>query len=284
MPAPSSSIVTLYIFRLSAAWAGAPSASAASRTGTAAQTASSHVTPPWSKTSRSGGVKHPRAALSTARSWTFVHASEGEQLPAEDRHRRVAAGDAADAAAAPRARAAELHVGDRRSRSPSARLVLVLGERPREVAVEDVAARERQLVLQVERGLGLQARARRRAPRSRQSSIGSASTRVERPQRGRRAPRGVPPRGRARTAGRACAARTASACGRRTPGAEDGRVGQRVAVDLARQQRRHAAGGASRVRGLELRVALVDVERAGERLLGRAPSRRAAAAAATAAC
>jgi hypothetical protein len=45
--------------------------------------------------------------------------------------------------------AAEVGVGDRRFRCPGADLVVALGERPGEVAVEDAAARERELVLEV---------------------------------------------------------------------------------------------------------------------------------------
>ena len=52
-------------------------------------------------------------------------------------------------------------------------------------------------------------------------------------------------------------------------GAEDRRIGQRVAVELARRQRRDPPGRSLAVGALELGVALVDVKRAGERLLGR---------------
>ena len=48
-------------------------------------------------------------------------------------------------------------------------------------------------------------------------------------------------------------------------GAEDRAVGQAVAVDLARRQLRHAPGCRGGIRVLELGVALVDVEGAGER-------------------
>ena len=58
--------------------------------------------------------------------------------------------------------------------------------------------------------------------------------------------------------------------------AEDRRVGQRVAVDLARRQVGHGPGRGLAVGALQLLVALVDVERAGERLLGRHRRDRAA--------
>src|SRR5215218_6894079 len=66
----------------------------------------------------------------------------------EHGHRRVVAGDAADAAAA-RARAAD---EDRRVvglDAPAAGVLVVVGKRPRELTVEDVAARHAQLALEV---------------------------------------------------------------------------------------------------------------------------------------
>ena len=85
---------------------------------------------------------------------------------------------------------------------------VVLGVRPRQVAVEDVAARQRQLALEVERRLGLEARppVRRRAQAvlDRLGEHASSDRSVAAtPRASRRGPR--------RTAGPACAARTASA-------------------------------------------------------------------------
>ena len=131
-------------------------------------------------------------------------------------------------------------------------LGLVLGERPREVAVEDVAARERQLVLEVERRLGLQARLAVRARAA--GSPRSARRAPSRASAGRRpAPRGDAPRAR-RSNSRAgvCSANSVSVWARHA-GPEDARVGQRVAVDLARQRRREPAVTGLVVGGLELR-------------------------------
>src|SRR3954453_21644218 len=76
----------------------------------------------------------------------------------EHGHRRVVAGDAGHAAAALRARPAHHNVVVRRLHAPLADLVLLLGERPREVAVEDVPTGQAELGLELERRPRLQAR------------------------------------------------------------------------------------------------------------------------------
>src|SRR3954468_6525390 len=76
----------------------------------------------------------------------------------EHRHSGVAPGYAADAPAPARARAAEQHAAMRGLHAPGAHLVLGLRKRPRELPVEDVAARHAELVLELHRRAGLQAR------------------------------------------------------------------------------------------------------------------------------
>ena len=102
------------------------------------------------------------------------------------------------------------------------------------------------------------------ASRARQSSIGSASTRVERGERalhghvaGRRV--GVEERG------RGVQPEVGQRVRRAGPLAEDRGVAEAVAVDLAGQRVGHRAAGRGGVRLLELAVVLVEVERAGER-------------------
>src|SRR3954471_9509397 len=77
---------------------------------------------------------------------------------AEHRHGGVVARDAADAAAAARAGAADPDVGPPGLDAPAAHLGLVLGERPGQVAMEDVAPWQPELGLQLERRARLQAR------------------------------------------------------------------------------------------------------------------------------
>ena len=60
-----------------------------------------------------------------------------------------------------------------------------------------------------------------------------------------------------------CSARVTQA------GRQDARVGQRMAVGLARQWIWHLPGGRPRICGIQLGPGLVDVERPGERLFGR---------------
>src|SRR5204863_1848373 len=57
---------------------------------------------------------------------------------AQERHRGIVPGDRADAAAPPRTGATQQHPRVGGLRAPGSDLVLVLGERPLEVAVEDV--------------------------------------------------------------------------------------------------------------------------------------------------
>ena len=88
--------------------------------------------------------------------------------------RGVVARDPADAAAAPRARAAQSTLACAVSTPHVPTSASVLGERPRQVAVEDVAAGQAELGLELDRRARLQARLA--AGGDRQSSIGSAST------------------------------------------------------------------------------------------------------------
>ena len=98
---------------------------------------------------------------------------------------------------------------------------------------------QRQLVLEVERRLGLEARlAVRPAQQAVLDRLGEH--RVERPQRGLQRLASPPPVPCSNSRAGVCSANSVSVCGGRRR-AEDARVGQRVAVDLARQRRRHAA-------------------------------------------
>ena len=149
-------------------------------------------------------------------------------------------------------------------------LLVALGERPGQVAVEDVAAGHAQLGLELDRGAGLQAWLAV-GPVSRQSSIGSARTElIDASVAATAAALGRLVVG-ARTAAPACAGRTGSACGRR-PHAARGRGCSGRSANGSRPHTgaaRDLARGGLRVGALELGVALVDVEGAGEGLLGR---------------
>ena len=76
----------------------------------------------------------------------------------EDGTGRVVAADAADATAAPGARAADEDVVHIRLHAPPADLGVGLGERPGELSVENVATRQSELFLQVQWRAGLDAR------------------------------------------------------------------------------------------------------------------------------
>ena len=196
-------------------------------------------------------------------------------------HRRVAPGDAGHAAAPPGAGAAQEDVACAVSTPQVPSSAGALGERPLQVAVEDVAARHRQRRLDLPRSHHLDAVRVVQAVLDRLGQHG-----VERAQDGppggvQRAVRiaveqaGRHVQGEQREGLRALVAQA---------GVEDGRVAQRVAVDLAGRDIGHPAVGRLPVGRLELLVALVDVERAGEGPLGAHLPRRAAPAAATAAC
>ena len=75
----------------------------------------------------------------------------------EHRPRRVPPRDPADPAAAARAGAADPDVRALGLDTPTTDLVLGLGERPRQVAVEDVASGHAELGLELDRGAGLEA-------------------------------------------------------------------------------------------------------------------------------
>ena len=187
----------------------------------------------------------------------------------EHRHRRVAARDAAHAAAAARARAAELDVRDAPSRCPS--------RRPRRRRSANGHARSRWKMLprgsasSSSRSSGVlasrQTLAVRRAQQAVLDRLGQHG--VERPQRGgeRLAVRAA--RSRSNRRAGVCRANSVSVWAVQA-GPEDARIGQRVAVDLARHRRSGTRAALRlRERRLELRVGLVDVERPGERVLGR---------------
>ena len=199
----------------------------------------------------------------------------------QHRHRRVVAGDPGHPAAPPRTRPADEHVGVRRLHAPRPHLGLVLGERPQQVAVEDVPAREAELGLELDRRARLQARLAGRArstgsPRSARParcSATPASTRSPAPWPAG-SPREQPRRHVQPEAGQRLRARLAQL------GAEDRGIGERVAVDLARRQLGHPPALGLAVGERELGGGLVDVKRPRERLVRDPPTGRAAAAAA----
>src|SRR4029079_13329348 len=94
----------------------------------------------WKDAARDGRGAHPPGEPDVRRSTAL----------GEDGERGVAARDPRDGAAAPRSRAADVHVRDVGLGPPPADLVVVLGVRPGEVLVEDVAAGQLQRVLEVE--------------------------------------------------------------------------------------------------------------------------------------
>lgn len=182
--------------------------------------------------------------------------------PAQRGHRRVVAGDPADAAAAHRARPAEQHVGVRGLHAPAPGVLLRVREG--EVAVEDVAAGQPQVPLQVERGLGLDAGL---APLVEGEAVGDRLLQVRvqfgegRLQQGRAG--GVVVGGEEPGRGVQAEEGEGLVAARGEVGAEDRRVGQRVAVDLGgrgggQPSRRRVPVGVG-----ELPVPLGDVERAG---------------------
>ena len=148
--------------------------------------------------------------------------------------------------------------------------VVIISERPREVAVEDIARGKAQGAFQVDGGLGLDTRPAVGVghhdflDRFGQNRIQRCQHRVGEPAPhalgigGLQFMRYVQPEHRQ---------------GRRPGvaqfGRQDARVGQRVAVDLTRQRRGHLTGYGGRVGGVQLRPRLVDVEGAAEGLLAR---------------
>ena len=137
--------------------------------------------------------------------------------------------------------------------------------------MEDVAARQPELGLQLDRRAGLEARPRRPAPRHRQSSIGSASTRVERAQRAPRSPAALAPAWSRREQPRGHVQREAGQ--RLRAGARAGRRRGCSGRSASGSRPRTAAGAGIRPAGGLPRSAaascgcsLVDVERPGERL------------------
>ena len=186
---------------------------------------------------------------------------------------RVVARDTADAAAPARAGAAQPHVRVLGLDPPRADLVVGLRKRPRQVAVEDVPARHAELGLDLGRRQRLEAR--RPVGGAQQAVLERlGQRRVERAERGvdgaplgavvgEQPRRHVQPEQRERLRPR-----------RPQLVRQDARIGQRVAVDLARRHGRDATGAGLGVGGRQLLIALVDVERPRERFL-RAGSRHA---------
>ena len=193
------------------------------------------------------------------------------RLP-QRRHRRVAAGDGRDTATAAGAGAADEEVGVGGLDAPAADVLGAFGERP-------LQRRDGRCCRPACRG-GPRSRAGP-SPRctpgsSRQSSIGSSST-LSSDRMIERVAAASAPAGSARNRRVGmCSANSVSvwAPAAVEVGTEDRGVGQRVAVDLARDDVGDRPGGGLLVGASELAVALVDVERAGER-----PRRRDAAVA-----
>jgi hypothetical protein len=151
--------------------------------------------------------------------------------------------------------------------APGADLGLVLGERPRQVPVEDVAAGHAELGLELDRRARLDAgRPGGGAPEAGLDRLGQDA--VQRAQGGRDGG-GL---GRVVVAGEEAGRRVEREARQRLGArgaqalAEDGGVGEGVAVGLARDGVGEAAGARPPVRGRELAGGLVDVERAGEGL------------------
>jgi hypothetical protein len=154
--------------------------------------------------------------------------------------------------------------------APPAGVLGLLGERPAEVAVEDVPRGQAQLALEVERRADLDAR--RPVGRAQDAVLDRLGEHaVERAQRRRerRVARAVVVAGEQPRRHVQAEQRQRLRAARAQVGPEDARVGQRVAVDLARRQVGDRPGARLEVRALELRRGLVDVEGPGERLLGR---------------
>ena len=125
------------------------------------------------------GLAGPGDARRAARRELHLHPDDPlslAQRSSSDGHRGVAPGNPADAPAAPRPGAAEQDPRLVGLDPPAADLLLALGERPAQVAVEDVPARHPQLRARGRAGCAPRCRAARRASRSRQSAIGSART------------------------------------------------------------------------------------------------------------
>ena len=137
--------------------------------------------------------------------------------------------------------------------APAARGVVVLRVGPRQVAVEDVAAGQRQLGLELERRARLQARlAVGRAPQAVLDRLGQHG--VQRAQRGR--DRRLLRAGRPRTGAPGAAARSRSASARRPPAARGpGSSGRSASGSRPRTAPGPGsrAGGGRRVRGGQLR-------------------------------
>ena len=179
------------------------------------------------------------------------------------------AGNAADPAAAPRAGARQPHVGEGGLDAPAADLGVGLRERPRQVTVKDVATGHRELGLELDRGAGLEAGlAMRIVEQALLDRLGEH--RVERAQRGgdRLA------LGRGRVAGKQPRRHVQGEHGERLDaggaelGTEDRRVGERMTVGLARRELRDPSARGLLKRRVELAGGLVDMKRAGERVLG----------------